>query len=351
MTKFFKYSLCLILILFISFKTFAQTVKSADRYLNAYKKYENATCPIKKNNIKNFVYFSRDRDAIKDHPFLKNPRFEGAQIMYSWDRLEPEEGKYDFSEIKEDYQYLLSHHKKLFIQLQDTTFDPEMKSVPKYLLTNKYDGGAVIMLKDNGEPDGWTAKRWNPNVQKRFALLLQALGKEFDGKIEGINLQESSIGEVKDPTFTPELYAKGIKANMLAMKKAFKKSVTMQYANFMPGESLPENDKGYLRGLYQYGQQISVGLGGPDLMVKRKPQLNNTLAMMHEAKYTVPLGIAVQDGNYINDTSNNAIVPDHKNIVPLLVAFADDFLKVNYMFWVNQEPYFMEDVMPCFTAK
>jgi hypothetical protein len=126
----------------------------------------------------------------------------------------------------------------------------------------------------------------------------------------------------------------------------------MIYANFIPGEWLPGNDKGYLRGIYQYGEEIGVGLGGPDLMVKRKGQLNHALAMMHEGNYTVPLGIAVQDGNYIGETGEideetkrNA----HHNIVPLLHAFAKDFLKINYMFWVSQQPYFNDDVLPCFS--
>ena len=72
------------------------------------------------------------------------------------------------------------------------------------------------------------------------------------------------------------------------------------------------------------------------------------LAMMHEAKYTVPLGIAVQDGNYIEDTGTLKVIIERKNIVPLLYAFAKDFLKVNYIFWSSQEPYFEEDVLPCF---
>ncbi|AQX02236.1 hypothetical protein [Elizabethkingia anophelis] len=353
--KYLKNTLYSIGPILLSAKIFGQVELSENRYIDVYKKYENAPCPVKNNSIKNYVYFSRDREAMKDHPFLKVPQFEGAQIMYSWKQLEPEKGKYDFSEIKEDLQYLQSRGKKLFIQLQDTTFDPNFKAVPKYLLTDVYNGGASIMLQDNGEnigePDGWVAKRWNKKVRKRFALLLNALGKEFDGKIEGINLQESAIGDVNDESFTPESYFKGLKANMLAMKKAFKESVTMQYANFMPGENLPNDDKGYLRGLYKYGQEIGVGLGGPDLMVKRKAQLNNTIAVMHEGKYTVPLGIAVQDGNYINDTNNSTVAPDHKNIVPLLSAFAEDFLKVNYMFWVNQEPYFVNDVLPCFNTR
>ena len=81
----------------------------------------------------------------------------------------------------------------------------------------------------------------------------------------------------------------------------------MQYANFMPGEWLPWEDHGYLQSVYTYGQEIGVGLGSPDLMVQRRGQLNH--------------------------------------------AFAKDFLNVKYMFWVDQEPYFSEDVIPCFKNK
>jgi len=184
------------------------------------------------------------------------------------------------------------------------------------------------------------------------------LGNEFDGKIEGINLQETSIGvrKEKDPSFSEQEYTNGLKANMLAMKKSFPSSTTMIYANFMPGELLPWNDKGYLKSIYQYGEEIGVGLGGPDLMVTRKAQLNNALALMHEGKYTVPIGIAIQDGNYIGKTGADLDYNEdadkekksRKNIVPLLHGFAKDFLRVQYMFWVNQNPYFKEDVLPCF---
>ncbi len=196
------------------------------------------------------------------------------------------------------------HGKKLFIQLQDATFNPHRKAVPAYLLTREYDSGVVAQFSYDGKIEGWVAKRWNPKVHKRFELLLLALGEKFDGKIEGINLQESAIGvsEEIDTTFTPEIYLNALKKNMFSLKKAFPTSATMQYANFMPGEWLPWDDHGYLKGIYEYGEEIGVGLGGPDLMITRKPQLNHTLAMMHEDDYTVPLGIAVQDGNYIGET-------------------------------------------------
>lgn len=322
----------------------------SERYANAYKKYADATCPIEADGMRHFVYFARDRDAIHDHAFLTKDRFLGAQIMYSWKNIETAEGQYDFSTIQADAEYLAQHGKRLFIQLQDASFSPDYKPVPDYLLNNAYDGGVAAQYSDDGKLEGWVAKRWNPAVQTRFAALLTALGKQFDGKIEGINLQESAIGVTAetDQSFAPALYAKSLKANMLAMKSAFPTSTTMIYANFMPGEWLPWEDRGYLRGIYEFGEKNGIGIGAPDLMVQRKGQLNHALAMMHESSYHVPLGIAVQDGNYIGTTASDAVVTQRHNLVPALHAFAQDFLKVNYMFWVNQEPYFEEDVLPCF---
>ena len=356
-----KYILFLFIGFCITWRISGQTENPANRYVDAWKKYANATCPLQPDSIRHFVYFARDRELIHNHPFLHIQRFSGAQIMYPWALLEPERGKYDFSMIRDDYNYLLSHGKKLFIQLQDATFNPKYVGIPHYMLTKEFDGGAIPQFNDSGVAEGWVAKRWNPRVQERFALLLKAMGEEFDGKVEGINLQETAIGvsSKTDSTFTSERYTESLKINMLALKKAFPRSTTMQYANFMPGEWLPWNDKGYLRSIYQYGQEIGVGLGGPDLMVQRKGQLNHTIAMMHEGTFTVPLGIAVQDGNYTGSTGADTDynehekngLKEHKNIVPLLHAFAKDFLKVTYMFWVCQEPYFREDVIPCFATE
>lgn len=335
-----------------------QQGKPADRYKDAYKAFEHSVCPIGPDSIRHFVYFARDRELIHEHPFLKVKRLEGAQIMYAWKQLEPQRGQYDFSLIQEDYDYLLSQGKKLFIQLQDATFSIRNTGVPDYLLTPEFDGGITRQFNDQGEAEGWVAKRWNPEVRRRFALLLQALGKAFDGKAEGINLQETAIGVTSsgDSTFSPRSYLEGIKTNMLAMKKAFPRSVCLQYANFMPGEWLPRDDKGYLRAVYQFGEENGIGLGGPDLLVRRQGQLNHCLALMHESLFTVPLGIAVQDGNYTAQTGEEgtkagqikyATGADRENLVPMLHAFAKNFLRVNYIFWVYEEPYFSTDVIPC----
>ena len=342
----------IVLILLASFgSTFcAAWENQADRYAEEYLNHSEAECPIAPDNIKHFVYFSRDRDAIIDHAFLDSERFAGAQIMYSWAELEPNKDDYDFSKIEDDLNYLKQFKKSLFVQLQDATFHPKYKAVPKYLLTPEYAGGAVPQFNDKKKIEGWVAKRWDFKVQLRFAKLLNALGKEFDGRIEGINLQESAIGVTSDtaPDFSSEKYADSLKINMKALKESFPWSAKLQYANFMPGEWLPWEDEGYLKSIYTYGEEIGVGLGAPDLMIRRKAQLNHALAMMHENEYSVPLGIAVQDGNYIGQTGNVVVQKNRNNIVPALHSFAHKFLKVDYMFWVNQKPYFEEDVLPCF---
>lgn len=338
--------------------SYANWQNPADRYKDAHKTYDQAKCPIAPSHIKHFVYFARNRDGIKDHPLLKHDAFAGAQIMYQWAEIETARDQYDFSKIEADIAYLKRHNKKLFIQLQDTTFYPQFQAAPSYLLSEEFDGGVVEQRSDKGVPEGWAVKRWNPKVRQRFALLLKAMGEKLDGRIEGINLQETAlnVSQDQDSSFTYTGYAEAIKANMHALKKGFPKSTTLQYANFMPGEWLPWEDEGYLKSVYQYGEEIGVGLGGPDLMFTRRGQLNHTIAMMHEGEFRVPLGIAIQDGNYIGYTGADGAIADsvqqqRKNLVPKLYEFAKDFMGIDYMFWVDQAPYFEEDVLPCLPQK
>lgn len=322
----------------------------ANKYINAHKAYSNATCPIAVDTIQHFVYFARDRDAIRGHALLKSSRFQGAQIMYSWKHLEPQKGVYDFSIIKDDVDYLARYGKTLFIQLQDASFSTRWRAVPNYLLTDEFDGGIAKQFRDDGTHFGWVAKRWSAPVRERFRALMQALSHEVGDKIAGINLQETAIGvsAETDPTFSEERNVQGIKDNMKALAETFPNTPKLVYANFIRGEWLPYKDKGYLKSIYQYGEKIGVGFGSPDLLMHKKGHLNHPIAMMHENNFSVPLGIAIQDGNYVGQTNSHQVKKERTSLVPKLHAFAKDFLRIDYMFWVNQAPYFEEDVLPCF---
>jgi len=63
--------------------------------------------------------------------------------------------------------FLNSKGKKLFIQLQDVTFDSARYPVPKYILTDSaYHGGADPQYyfydddENKAEKAGWVSRRW-----------------------------------------------------------------------------------------------------------------------------------------------------------------------------------------------
>jgi hypothetical protein len=309
-----------------------------------------------------YVFFGRDRDRLPGHAFLDNRSFEGAQVMYSWKQLEPVEDQYEFAEIDADIAILKARHKKLWIQLQDATFSPDRQAVPRYIVTRpQYGGGAHPQYDDDGKVEGWVARRWDPAVQARLHKLFGKLAERYDGVIAGINLQESSIGiseegVAKAPGFTYVGYRDAIKRNMHALRDAFKTSVVMQYVNFMPGEALPELDRGLIRSLYDYGEEIGVAVGAPDLLPLRPFQQAHAYRFMREKKDAgrLTVGIAVQDGNYRGTTGvaqGGEMRRAWPDLVPELAAYAHDDLGARYVFWSIEEPYFSKNVMPFFSKR
>ncbi len=110
--------------------------------------YNNAFAQKK---IKHFIYFELDLEKIHDTSFLNNDKIIGAQLKYMWRELEPTENQHNLELIQNDLDFLTSKGKKLFIQLQDMTFDTTLrKPVPDYLTTNKrYHGGVNVQYETN----------------------------------------------------------------------------------------------------------------------------------------------------------------------------------------------------------
>jgi hypothetical protein len=292
---------------------------------------------------KHFVFFSSDRELIRDSVFYTNIGISGAQITYPWKSLETQKDVYDFTEIEEDLLFLKSKGKKLFIQIQDVTFDSTLFAVPKYILTDTiYHGGVNSQYEINSNgistKAGWVARRWDPAVAKRFHKLLTKLAKQFDGRIEGINLPETSVGFSEEQGLIPEgfsqvAYLEAIKNNMLVLKKSFKKSKPLQYANFMPGDSNED-----LKKLYDYARQIKLGMGGPDIKVYKVFQMENSYPMIRNLDGIVPTGVAVQEGNYdvVNPKTGKQVT------IPEILDFAINYLRLDYVFWCTEEPYYSQ---------
>ena len=305
--------------------------------------------------VRHYVFFGQDRERLKaSASVFETKAVAGAQVAYTWRQLEPEKDRYDFSHVREDLKFLASKGKRLFVQIQDVTFSASRTGVPRYLMEDgRYGGGADKQYRIEGDDEehavaaGWAARRWDAAVQERFHKLLFALGEEFDSRVEGVNFAESSVTfgqsvRLHPKGFTPEIYRDALITNMKALRRAFPKSVVMQYANFMPGEWRPTDDKGYLAAVYRAAKELKVGVGGPDLMPHRRGQLKSSYPLIREAAGLVPTGIAVQDGNLeeMNPETGKRVTAAE------LLAFATGYLKVDYIFWGTQEPYFSGDVLP-----
>ena len=301
-----------------------------------------------------YIFFNRDRVRIRDAALLGTPAIAGAELKYTWKELEPKRDAYAFAPVLADLAFLEAHHKRLVIQLQDATFD-ERLNVPDYLRADSsFHGGAARKYAAESATDtlarfaGWVARRWDPAVQARFAKLLQALAGQVGPRIEVLVLPETAVefggGERNRPAgFTFEAYVDGIKAQMLAARAAFPAARVIQYANFMPGEWLPKNDHGYLRAVYALADSVGVGVGGPDLMPHRKELRAHSYPLIAARRRPgVPAGVAVQNGNLAASDP----VTGRPVTVPELFAFARDSLRLDYIFWGTQEPYYSRDVLP-----
>ncbi len=299
---------------------------------------------------RHYVFFRRDHERIADTAFLTHPRIAGAQLTFTWRQLEPERDRYHFDEVRSHLARLRRHGKQLFIQLQDVSFG-EQVLVPEYLRTDTSFHGGVApkyeRLRDGRAAfGGWVARRWDPAVRTRYVRLIEALAREFDGEIEGLVLPETSVG-FDDPDrvpagFTPDAYAAALRATLTDARAAFQRSCVVLYANFMPGETLPDRDRGYLRGLHALAAEIGAGVGGPDILPFRPFQWANSLRLIERRPAGALAAIAVQDGN-LADVDR---ATGRRITVAELYRVATERLRLDYIFWGTEEPYFSSEVLP-----
>jgi hypothetical protein len=298
----------------------------------------------------NYVFFRREHQRIADIGFLSNPNLIGAQLTFTWRELEPVPDYYEFGAIRERLAFLRRHGKRLFLQLQDVSFSEQVPT-PDYLRADSAYHGGIARKYEAGVGDsarfgGWVARRWDSAVRERFARLLTAIAREFDGSIEGVVLAETSIGfedpALQPPGFSVEGYAAGIREMLTAARGAFRHSCVVIYANFMPGESLPVVDRGFLRGVHAHAAAIGVGVGGPDVLPYRPFQRNNSLSLIEKRPLGVIAAMAVQDGNLADRNRSTG----QRIAVAELYEFAVTRLRLNYIFWGTEEPYFTSEVLP-----
>jgi hypothetical protein len=223
---------------------------------------------------------------------------------------------------------------------------PETKARPATHRPGATEGRAIETQRP-ACAEASAGRREERGEGREFHELLFALGKEFDGRIEGVNLPETAVdfgesGRLFPKGFTPEAYRDAIMTNLAVLKRAFPNSVTLQYANFMPGEWLPGNDRSYLRSVYRRAKELNVGVGGPDLLPYKPAQMSHCYPLIRGCAGSVPIGIAVQWGNYESKNPKTG----KQVTIPELLEFGANYLRADYTFWCAQEPYYSKRLIP-----
>jgi hypothetical protein len=276
-------------------------------------------------------------------PLLADHAIEGVQILYTWKQLEPEEGRYDFSQIERDLAEAERMDRLLWVQLQDRFFLPTARNLPDYLLEEpQYEGGLKqqTTFVGEGEPEGggWVAMQWNPALRARFQTLIAALAERFDGRIYGINLPETSadFGE-PDEAFC-DAYFEAELENILFARRAFEQSYVVQYINFFPCEW--DNDHLYMERFFDAAVAQGIGLGGPDIAPYRRGQMRNSYPFFNRLQDELPLiAMAVQGATltYTNPETGEKFTRTE------FLDFATGYLGVDIIFWTEEAPWFATD--------
>ncbi|UNI22172.1 hypothetical protein JDV02_008085 [Purpureocillium takamizusanense] len=286
----------------------------------------------------NWLYSSElNSDALT---ILRRPDTPGAQIIYNWKQLEPTEGQYNFSQIEADLSRVESLGKNLWIWLLFQSYNRSRNPTPGYLNQSMYNNGSVMALGRPGEPGGWVAMQWNAHVRARFQLLLTKLAERFDGRIYGINLDETSVqlspAVAKASAFSPKAWYDAEQENILHARRAFSSSHVVQFVNFWPGE-LYSNDA-VMNDSFAFYAEHGIGFGGPDNIPWNCPYMTNSYPLYSQYKNKVPIRItSVQEPDYkdyINPQTNSTFTKDE------FIQFARDYLQVDIIFWAVTSPLY-----------
>ena len=290
--------------------------------------------------------FGRDKAWYMDDVYRElasTPALRGIQVRFLWADIEKTEGVYDFKVIDQLLAGLSSRGKRLVLQVQTKSFNPDWKLVPDYLKTAKYEGGQFPFSTWGSKVHkGHNIKLWNPGVRDRLIALFRALGKRYNSHpyFEGIGMIESALGQPISPLTNAQ--QDGFYTNMLTvherMRVQFPNTMTIQEMNY-PRDILEKSVAKF--------KQLGTALGCPDVAPqepgllfegsKYSPQ--GVYQHYRELSGIIPLAPTVEIINYENTRVDGT---GHKPTISELLTFARDQLKANYIFWIRSPEHYRQ---------
>ena len=246
----------------------------------------------------------------------------GVQLRYAWADLEPEEGRYDFSQIERDLEAVGRAGLQLVALIQDKSFNEEVPT-PAYLRGEH-------TLRGKG---GYTAARWDPVVVDRMNRLVEALGRSFDcdAHFEGIAFQETALSldeqALQQAGYSPAKYRDAIERTLAAATRSLPRSRVFWYMNFLPGQQQ------YIAEIAERVAGSGVVMGGPDVLPDNPALTRRTYPLYERFSARMKLFGSMQHDSYRHPRAARAPDDDEYWSMEDLFVFARDELHVDYLFW------------------
>jgi hypothetical protein len=293
--------------------------------------------PAPEKKMRQFVYLGQDELEL-NLPILDRADIAGAQLLYVWSNLEPTRGGYDFSMIERDLALVKARGKTMYVEVLDRFFQPTSRYLPRYMLEGPEYGGGLSRQSEDAM-SGWVARQWDPEVRARFQVLIEALARQFDGRIEGVILPETAVSVDKErpADFDCDLYFEAEKENALVARRAFRRSHVVQYVNFWPCEFA--NSRRYMSRFFEFAAANRIGVGGPDIVPWREGQMMSSYAFIRVYQDKVPVvAMAVQEPTleYLNPKTGKPFTRRE------FERFAALYLGVDDIFWSKDSPWLRE---------
>ena len=111
-------------------------------------------------------------DRLNNTPCWTNPNVDGIVLRADWDKIEPTEGKVDFSYFDRGLELAKKYNKRIEILV------PAGKHSPQWV----YVAGAekFYFHHRNGKPADYMPIPWHPVLQEKFGNLIKQLGERYD---------------------------------------------------------------------------------------------------------------------------------------------------------------------------
>ncbi len=291
---------------------------------------------------KHYMFVS-NMNISKITKIANNPDFEGMQLLLDWKSIETQKDNFNFTVVDSVLNIAQSYGKRIVFQFQYKTFKGNPPIVPDYLLSDSIYQGGIAYSPDSSS----TAKLWITAVTNRLDTVFQAMGNHFGNHpaLEGINLPETATYPAGGD-YNLQAYMNGIMANIAHLRAAFPDSVfIIQYLNWLPGSGPMNSLINKLRIIADYTTTfVNTGFGGPDNKIQTSPNPTFTPVMTFQYEYDglAVLGNATQwnDYNYINPHTSDTVTAEE------ILQYSVDSLKDDYVFWLEREPNFTDDVIP-----